>query len=407
MNVAMLLSCGSFEGFFVGVQHQTRQSYLETYRNDWVWDYALGLRANGIVPTIYIPSLYESGRYETDADVAVRFLPIAAWYRPAERRWLKRLMRRMRWSLYLDERLNTMAFMAPLRKATREDGIDLVYVQEHWNGRLDHVVHRLDMPVVSGDHGGHARGVVKAFKRSALKKVMLCFAQTPAECRDIEAYGGRSMLASNGCDVSQFCPDLTVERGKTVLTVARLTNGQKRTSDLIHALALLPPDWSLDIVGSGPDKAMLEKLAADRSQSQRIRFHGHVSRGQVRDLLRRCGVYAMPSANEAVALAALEAMACGAAVVLSRIRAFEQIVSDGVEGRLAPVGDVKALAGAILDAWSRRDALGAAARQRVAAQYDSRALYVRLADALRRVVNPAAFAAPVAPPAPIETYGLA
>jgi glycosyltransferase involved in cell wall biosynthesis len=42
----------------------------------------------------------------------------------------------------------------------------------------------------------------------------------------------------------------------------------------------------------------------------------------VREFLRRCGVYAMPSANEAVALAVLEAMACGAAVVLSQIRAL-------------------------------------------------------------------------------------
>ena len=55
----------------------------------------------------------------------------------------------------------------------------------------------------------------------------------------------------------------------------------------------------------------------------------------MRDFLRCCGVFAMPSANEAVALAALEAMACGAAVVLSRISPFEDLVTDGVNGRLA------------------------------------------------------------------------
>ena len=72
----------------------------------------------------------------------------------------------------------------------------------------------------------------------------------------------------------------------------------------------------------------------------------------------------MPSANEAVALAVLEAMACGAAVVLSRIRAFEQLVTDGVDGRLVSVGDIKGFAAAILDAWEHRQSMGAAAPQR-------------------------------------------
>jgi glycosyltransferase involved in cell wall biosynthesis len=63
---------------------------------------------------------------------------------------------------------------------------------------------------------------------------------------------------------------------------------------------------------------MLERLAADLNLLSRIRFHGFLGRAEVRDFLCRCGVYAMPSANETGALAVLEAMACGAAVVLSR-----------------------------------------------------------------------------------------
>ena len=94
MNVAMLLSCGSFEGFFGWVQGQSRQSYLESYRNDWAWYYARGLLENGINPTLYIPALFETGKYETDVGVSVRFLPLSRWYRPFEQVWLKRLSRR-------------------------------------------------------------------------------------------------------------------------------------------------------------------------------------------------------------------------------------------------------------------------------------------------------------------------
>ena len=386
MNVAMLLSCTAFEGFFGGVQRQTRQSYLATYRNDWAWYYARGLLNNGVTPTIYIPALVEAGKYETDTGVSVRFLPLERWYKPLEQAWVKRLLiRRSRWSLYADERLNAMAFMGPLREGLAEDRIDVLYVQEYWSGRFDHLVHAVDVPVVAADHGGLSARVVKSFKRRAFEKAAICCSQTHDECRVVESLGGRAMLAPNGCDVSQFYPDPTVPRGKTVLTVTRLTNRQKRTSDLIRAMALLPQDWSLDVVGSGPDRPKLEGLAASLGLSSRVRFHGLVSRDQVRDFLRRCGVYAMPSANEAVALAALEAMACGAAVVLSRIRAFEQLVTDGLNGRLVPVGDVEALAKALEDAWERRDALGPAASRTVAARYDARVLYARLAESLRRI----------------------
>jgi hypothetical protein len=171
MNVAMLLSCGSFEGFFGGVLGQSRQSYLERYRNDWSWYYARGLLDNGINPTLYIPALYEAGKYETDAGVAVRFLPLARWYRPFEQVWFKRLSRLTRWSLYAEERINTIAFMGSLRKALAQDGIDLLYIQEYWSGRFDHIVHRVSLPVAGADHGGVSKGVVKLFKPRAFKKM--------------------------------------------------------------------------------------------------------------------------------------------------------------------------------------------------------------------------------------------
>jgi glycosyltransferase involved in cell wall biosynthesis len=387
MNVAMLLSCSSFEGFFGRIQGQTRQSYLETYRNDWSWYYARGLLDNGINPTLYIPALREAGKYETDAGVPVRFLPLDRWFRPFERVWLKRLSRQTRWSLYAEERINTIAFMGSLRDALTQDDIDLLYVQEYWSGRFDHIVREVNLPIVGADHGGLSKGVVKLFKPRAFKKAALCYGQTEDECRVIEKYGGCSKLQSNGCDVAEFFPDSTEQRSKTVLTVTRLTNKQKRTSDLIRAMAALPEEWTLDIVGTGPDKRMLEKLAADLDLSSRIRFHGFVGRAEVRDFFRRCGVYAMPSANEAVALAALEAMACGAAVVLSQIRAFEQLVADGINGRLVLVGDVKGLAAGILNAWEHRESLGQAAFDTVRMRYNTRVLYFQLAESLRNCLR--------------------
>jgi glycosyltransferase involved in cell wall biosynthesis len=387
MNVAMLLSCSSFEGFFGWIQGQSRQSYLESYRNDWAWYYARGLLENRITPTLYIPALREAGKYHTDVGVPVRFLPLERWYGLFEQIWIKRLCRATRWSLYAEERINTIAFMRSLREALAQDNIDLLYIQEFWSGRFDHIVNAVNLPITGADHGGVSNGVVKLFKPRAFEKAALCYGQTENECRIIETYGGRSKLQPNGCDVSEFFPDPTTQRSKTVLTVTRLTNKQKRTSDLIRAVAELPEEWSLDIVGTGPHRGMLERLAADLNLSSRVRFHGFVGRAEVRDFLRRCGVYAMPSANEAVALAALEAMACGAAVVLSRIRAFEQLVTDGINGRLVPVGDVKGLAAGIVNAWEHRESFGQSASETVRTRYNTRVLYSQLAESLRNSLH--------------------
>jgi glycosyltransferase involved in cell wall biosynthesis len=383
MNIAMLLSCVSFERFYGRVQGQSRQSYLESYRNDWAWYYGRGLLENGIRPLLYIPALYESGKYDTDTGIAVRFLPLARWFRPMDELSLTRLSRATNLSLYASEIMNAVAFIGPLREALHEDNIDLLYVQEYWSGRFDYVVRALDLPVVGADHGGLAEAGFKLFKRRALEKAALCYGQTENECGMIERFGGRSKLQPNGCDVSEFFPDPAVARGKTVLTVTRLTNKQKRTSDLIRAMAEIPEEWTLDIVGTGPDRNMLESLAADLGLSSRVRFHGFLGRAEVRDLYRRCGVYAMPSFNEGLAVAALEAMACGAAVVFTKIRGFETLVTDGQNGRLVPIGDVKALAAAIIDAWERRDSLGTAASDTVRRRFNKSKLYAELAESLR------------------------
>lgn len=387
MTVAMLLSCSSFEEFYGRIQGLTPQRYLESYRGDWSWYYARGLLENGIKPILYIPSRFEDGLHETDTGISVRFLRLQGWYHPAENIWIKRLVRRSRLSLYLDERINTRAFLGSLTRGLEADGADILYLQEYWTGRFDYLVERSAIPVVAADHGGVAAMALRSFKRQALPKAAALYCQTEDEADIVRSYGGPAELQPNGCDSTQFFANQDSPREKTVLTVTRLTNRQKRTSDLISAMALLPEDWSLDIVGTGPDMEMLKRQAEAQKLSSRIRFRGFVGREDVRKYMQHCGVYSMPSANEGIAIASLEAMGSGAAVVFSRIRAFEYLVQDGVNGRLVPVGDPKALAAAILDAWQNRAAFGAAAAETIRQRFDTKVLYRQLAQSLRRAAG--------------------
>jgi glycosyltransferase involved in cell wall biosynthesis len=386
LTVALLLSCDSFESFFGGVLQLDRDKYLKNYRNDFSWYYSMGLIENGVRPILYIPSIQYDGIYETDVGVSVRFLRVAPWYRPLAP--LRRAMRATRWSLYLSERVNAEAFLRPLNESIAGDGVDLLYVQEYWGGRFDHLAHRVSVPISAADHGGVGNGVVKWFKRRAFKRAALLYCQTRDECSQVQRYGGRTLLQPNGGDTAFFVPPPKgTQRTQNIVTVARLTNKQKRTSDLIKAMKLLAPEWTLDIVGTGPDREMLEALADNIGVGSRVTFHGFKAKPYVRSMIQRCGVYAMPSSNEAMCLAVLEAMSCGAAVVASRIRSFESLITDGVNGRLFSVGDVPALARAIEVAWTQRETLGRVAVASVSEQFNSKTLYQQLAQSMRTIAG--------------------
>ncbi|MCU1281549.1 MAG: hypothetical protein JWM53_5095, partial [bacterium] len=63
--------------------------------------------------------------------------------------------------------------------------------------------------------------------------------------------------------------------------------------------------------------------------------------------LRRAHVFLLPSETESFGLAALEALACGVPVVASRAGGLPEVVREGEEGYLLPVGDVEAMAAAV------------------------------------------------------------
>ena len=383
LNVAMLLSCDTFELFYERVLGLDFDRYLKSYRNDWSWDFARGLRAEGVRAILYVPSLHHGGIHETEDGTSVRFLKVAPWYRPLEK--FRRACRATRWSLYAQEYVNAIAFRRPLDGALRADAVDVLYVQEYWGGRFDYLSSRSPVPITAADHGGVPTGIFRGFKRRTFARAPTLYTQTRDEADIVAAQGGRPTFQPNGCDVELFTPpDADAPpRAKTILTVARMTDKQKRTSDLIRALAALDPSWTLELIGDGPDRPMLAALADALGVAPRVRFHGFKTRAEVRDAMRRCGVYAMPSSNEGICLALIEAMACGASVVGTSIRTFRTIVDDGVNGRLVPVGEPATLAAAIDDAWTRREPFGRAARQTIRERFNCATLFRQLADSLR------------------------
>ena len=384
LRVALLMSAESFEGFVEGALGIGRDEYLEDYRNDFSWDYARALRAQGVDLLIYWPSWQHSGAHVTSDGYTVRFLPAGRLYRGVWGRLP--VLRRTPPGRYLAEVAHAAGLMPELRRAMAEDRAELLYVQEYWSGRFDLLALRLGRPVAGADHGGTARRQLKLLKRRAFARAAFVTSQSREERGIVARWGAEAVLMPNAVDERFWTPDPeAVDAGApSVLTVARLDDEQKRISDLIAALVRLPPAWHLDVVGTGDDEAMLRAVAGELGVEQRVRFRGFVAdRRVLRDLYRRCAAFALPSSREATTIAVLESMACGAPPVVSTIPAFDELITDGVNGLRVRVGDPDALAQAVQAAFRRRAELGAEARRTVEARYGSENLGRRLGELMR------------------------
>jgi glycosyltransferase involved in cell wall biosynthesis len=153
----------------------------------------------------------------------------------------------------------------------------------------------------------------------------------------------------------------------------------------MRAMCFLP-EFTLTIVGSGPDEEKLKHLPAELGIADRVHFAGFVSdRQQLCRLYQQCGSYVSSSAWEAAALVVLEAMSCGAPVVATRIPSFEDLVTDGENGLLVPVGQPEEIAKAIRRAYELREDLGREARATIVSRYSSKVLYKNLSDLIESV----------------------
>lgn len=377
-RAAILVSTPTFEKFYERRIGVGLRDFLASYRNDWSWDYMRALREAGSSAILYVASLRHRGHFTTPDGFEVRLVPLRAAYRLWDP---VRLVERSAPGRYVSQLVNVLCLVRPLRRALAQDGVQLLFVQEYWTARYDVLSGALDVPIVAVDQGVRQRGEVRFRKPVTFPRAAAILTQTQWEQERVARLGGRAQRVPNAVDSQHYVPEADGMRRSTplVLAVARLHDEQKRLSDLIGALALLPDEWRLEIVGSGPDREALERRARMEQVADRVTFSGFVfDRSELRERYRSCTVFAMPSAYEGLPVALLEAMSCGAAVVGSEIPAIAEVVEHERSGLLVPVGDREALAGAILHAAGRRQELGAAARSVVESSYSQAILGRRL-----------------------------
>ena len=191
-------------------------------------------------------------------------------------------------------------------------------------------------------------------------------------CADFRVPPGRVHVIPLGVDTRLFHPRPVPRVAGRIVAVASADSPVKGVAVLLRAVAKLATerDVQLTVVSKPTPGGPTERLAAELSLGERATFVHGISDQQLASLLASAEIAVVPSLYEGFSLPAVEHMASGPPLVVSRTGALPEVVGDAAVQ--LPPGDPEALAAALRqlhDSPAERGRLGEAAWRRVQERY--------------------------------------
>lgn len=144
---------------------------------------------------------------------------------------------------------------------------------------------------------------------------------------------GRPLVIPNYIDTDLFRPLNGQKEHQSICFVGRLDN-QKNLLSLLEAMIGLP--YTLNIIGTGEEKAVLSRYAGKNNIS--VRFLEDIENSRLPDVLNRQEVFILPSLYEGAPKALLEAMACGLPCIGTDVDGIRGIIKHNENGCLCSPG---------------------------------------------------------------------
>ncbi|MGW1469040.1 glycosyltransferase family 4 protein [Streptomyces sp. NPDC002308] len=310
------------------------------------------------------------------------------------------------WRAVRDPGLGLAREIAGARSLVREHRPQLVHAHSAKAGLAGRMAVRGRIPTVFQPHawsfeavrGGTAASAVK-WERFGARWAdrVLCVSDCERRAGERAGIAAHWSVIHNGIDLDRYRPAGLEERaaartalglpaGPPLLVCVGRLSRQKGQDVLLEAWrAMRPGAGRLALVGSGPEEARLREAApAD------VLFAGAAE--DVRPWIHAADVVVLPSRWEGMALAPLEAMACGRPVVMTDVAGARESLPPGQDAHcLVPPDDPAALAAALTSLLSDsalRTELGSAAQLHARAVFDVRRTAAEVNRLYQELVHP-------------------
>ncbi|MBT2289824.1 glycosyltransferase family 4 protein [Paenibacillus albidus] len=407
MHVGIFMHTNYFEDFFVKGLGLSEEEYVNSYHNDFSFDYARLLRKNGIRTTIYnfTRSGSEVRSYKHGViDCTVKFIPVGGLYKAY---CSIPFSHRTPIGKFVSQYVSTI--QNDLGNILRGDGISLIYAQEYASGRFERLAStakQLDIPIIAAYHGGSIHKWIMPIKKRTLHKAAFLTTLNEDEHRSMVAQfpsmADRIKLVPNFVNSSVFYKRNKEEARATlgldpgsryIITVGRLFEHQKGHSLLVEAAKQLREmkDMKILIAGSGPDEQSLKELIRENGLEDSFILLGSIRDKEVlANYYNASELFVLPSRYEGLPLVILEASACGLPTVAFNVMGVRGLVRDGVNGLLAENLDPAALAdalGQLLGNPALCAEMGGAASEIVRSNYTEEIIGGKLNELLNKSIH--------------------
>lgn len=317
-------------------------------------------------------------------------------------------------SRFITGRMDPSGFLR-LRRAMSEERPHVLYMLDHRNAVLYGVPASLTAGIKRRVMAVHTMGLpggrrsVPASVRMMLPWIDAVVTVAKGQQRYLEESEGipraKMVLVPNGVDVDRFRPPVGAgERARAremlglpadgplvaTLSVLRPEKGHELFLKSVASMSRDMPRARFAIMGEGPERERLERVAVGLGLSSRVRFAGWVSETALALRAVDVLVFSSEPVVETAPLAALEAMATGVPIVASDVGSLGELIADGVTGFLFPPGDARSMAErirALVEDEELRSRMSRAGRRAVEECYRLEASVAASAALLRELVG--------------------
>ncbi len=234
-------------------------------------------------------------------------------------------------------------------RALNDEAFDVVHVHEPLVPGPSLTALLVKMaPVVATFHSAGESAAYRTFSRQlkwVASRIDIRVAVSKDAVELAQRYiGGDYEVLFNGIELGDYLTPSTTPRENAIFFIGRHEE-RKGLSNLLEALAKLPPDVRLWIASDGPQTAELKiRFASD----QRIEWLGRISDSEKISRMGRASVFCAPSLHgESFGVVLLEAMAAGTPVVASNLDGYRNVATDDETALLVETGNVASLASAL------------------------------------------------------------